>query len=123
MSGRLPRRRFGERTTEVLYASDVDAVTAGPVLRRYVRDVRVTAPFLMRKPTTRSNCSSTKRHVIQCFASLGFGDRPGIGLRDDATVVWRDRNHRPLVPHGSPTKTEPRPARGEADHLDPHPKP
>jgi len=29
----------------VLYASDVDAVTAGPVLQRYVRDVRVTAPF------------------------------------------------------------------------------
>jgi len=37
-----PRRG---KTTEVLYASDVDAVTAGPVLQRYVRDVRVTAPF------------------------------------------------------------------------------
>lgn len=33
------------RTTEVFYANEVDAETAGPLLQRYVRDVRVTAPF------------------------------------------------------------------------------
>jgi deazaflavin-dependent oxidoreductase (nitroreductase family) len=33
------------RTTEVLRAEEVDPQTAGPVLRRYVRTVRVTAPF------------------------------------------------------------------------------
>lgn len=33
------------RKTETLRADEVDAETAGPVLQRYVRDVRVTAPF------------------------------------------------------------------------------
>ena len=33
------------RTTEPLHAEEVGAQAAGPVLRRYVRQVRVTAPF------------------------------------------------------------------------------
>ncbi len=33
------------RRTEMRSAIEVDAETAGPVLQRYVRDVRVTAPF------------------------------------------------------------------------------
>lgn len=33
------------RTTELLHAEEVGAQAAGPVLRRYVRQVRVTAPF------------------------------------------------------------------------------
>jgi deazaflavin-dependent oxidoreductase (nitroreductase family) len=33
------------RTTQVLYAREVSADTAGPVLKRYVRQVKVTAPF------------------------------------------------------------------------------
>jgi len=36
--------RHGRRT-ETLDAGEVDPVTAGPVLQRYVRNVRVTAPF------------------------------------------------------------------------------
>lgn len=38
------------RTTEVLTASEVDPETAGPVLRRYVRDVSITAPFFAAQP-------------------------------------------------------------------------
>ena len=33
------------RTTQALYAREVEADTAGPVLKSYVRQVRVTAPF------------------------------------------------------------------------------
>jgi deazaflavin-dependent oxidoreductase (nitroreductase family) len=33
------------RVTELLHAEEAGAQTAGPVLRRYVRQVRVTAPF------------------------------------------------------------------------------
>jgi deazaflavin-dependent oxidoreductase (nitroreductase family) len=36
--------RHGRRA-ETLNAEEVDPVTAGPVLQRYVRNVRVTAPF------------------------------------------------------------------------------
>ncbi len=36
--------RHGGRV-ETLHTEEVDPVTAGPVLQRYVRDVRVTAPF------------------------------------------------------------------------------
>jgi len=36
--------RHGRRV-ETLHAGEVDAATAGPVLQRYVRNVRVTAPF------------------------------------------------------------------------------
>jgi len=36
--------RHGGRS-ETLHAEEVDPVTAGPVLQRYVRNVRVTAPF------------------------------------------------------------------------------
>ncbi len=37
------------RRTEVHSAMEVDAETAGPVLQRYVREVRVTAPFFNAK--------------------------------------------------------------------------
>lgn len=33
------------RTTEKFYAEELDAETAGPVLQRYLQNVRVTAPF------------------------------------------------------------------------------
>lgn len=33
------------RRTEVLYAEELGAGDAGPVLQRYVHDVRITAPF------------------------------------------------------------------------------
>jgi deazaflavin-dependent oxidoreductase (nitroreductase family) len=33
------------RTTQVLHAEEVGSASAGPVLQRYVRQVRVTAPF------------------------------------------------------------------------------
>jgi hypothetical protein len=33
------------RTTQLLHAEEADAQAAGPVLRRYVRQARVTAPF------------------------------------------------------------------------------
>jgi deazaflavin-dependent oxidoreductase (nitroreductase family) len=33
------------RRAETLHAEEVDPATAGPVLQRYVRNVRVTAPF------------------------------------------------------------------------------
>ena len=36
--------RHGRRL-ETLHAEEADPVTAGPVLQRYVRNVRVTAPF------------------------------------------------------------------------------
>jgi deazaflavin-dependent oxidoreductase (nitroreductase family) len=36
--------RHGRRA-ETFHAEEVDSETAGPVLRRYVRNVRVTAPF------------------------------------------------------------------------------
>lgn len=36
--------RHGRRA-ETLHAEEVDSETAGPVLQRYVRNVRVTAPF------------------------------------------------------------------------------
>ena len=36
--------RHGRRA-EALHAEEVDAATAGPVLQRYVRNARVTAPF------------------------------------------------------------------------------
>ncbi len=36
--------RHGRRE-EMLHAEEVDPVTAGPVLQRYVRSARVTAPF------------------------------------------------------------------------------
>lgn len=36
--------RHGRRV-EALHAEEVDAVSAGPVLKRYVRNVRVTAPY------------------------------------------------------------------------------
>jgi deazaflavin-dependent oxidoreductase (nitroreductase family) len=36
--------RHGRRA-ETLHVEEVDPVTAGPVLQRYVRNVRVTAPF------------------------------------------------------------------------------
>jgi len=36
--------RHGKRA-ETLHAEEVDPVTAGPVLQRYVHNVRVTAPF------------------------------------------------------------------------------
>ena len=36
--------RHGSRV-ETLRAEEVDPVVAGPVLQRYVRDVRVTAPY------------------------------------------------------------------------------
>jgi len=36
--------RHGRRA-ETLHAEEVDPATAGPILQRYVRNVRVTAPF------------------------------------------------------------------------------
>jgi deazaflavin-dependent oxidoreductase (nitroreductase family) len=33
------------RTTQVLHADEVDAETAGPILQRYLRQARITAPF------------------------------------------------------------------------------
>ena len=33
------------RTTQVLHAEEADADTAGPILQRYVRKERITAPF------------------------------------------------------------------------------
>jgi deazaflavin-dependent oxidoreductase (nitroreductase family) len=38
------------RTTATLHAREVDAATAGPVLRRYLRQARVTAPFFDTEP-------------------------------------------------------------------------
>jgi len=38
------------RTTQVLHAEEVDPETAGPILRAYVRQARVTAPFFDAKP-------------------------------------------------------------------------
>jgi deazaflavin-dependent oxidoreductase (nitroreductase family) len=38
------------KKTEQLRAEEVDSQTAGPVLRQYVRNVRVTAPFFDAKP-------------------------------------------------------------------------
>ena len=42
--------RRGKRS-ERLWAEEVDAATAGPVLQRYVRIARVTAPFFDAKPS------------------------------------------------------------------------
>ena len=42
--------RRGKRS-EQLWAEEVDAATAGPVLQRYVRNARATAPFFDAKPS------------------------------------------------------------------------
>ena len=41
--------RRGKRTEE-LRAEEVDSDTAGPILRQYVRNVRITAPFFDARP-------------------------------------------------------------------------
>jgi hypothetical protein len=57
--------RRGKRS-EQLWAEEVDAATAGPVLQRYVRNARATAPFFDANPVTRSRSSWQKPDGILC---------------------------------------------------------
>jgi hypothetical protein len=54
------------RTTQALYPREVDADTAGPVLKRYVRQVKVTAPFFDAKvdDPTRAFVAEAHRHPV-----------------------------------------------------------
>jgi len=64
------------RTTQALYAREVGADTAGPVLKTYVRQVRVTAPFFDAKvddPTPRFVAEASRHPVFQLTQTQDAG--------------------------------------------------
>ena len=63
---RLGSLRRG-RATEVLHAEEVGAQAAGPVLRRYVSQVRVTAPFFDAKATDPEQKFAAEAHSHPVF--------------------------------------------------------
>ena len=54
------------RTTQVLHAHEVNAETAGPVLRRYLRQAAITAPFFDAGPDdpTQNFVAEADRHPV-----------------------------------------------------------
>jgi len=62
------------RTTQALYAREVAADTAGPVLKSYVRQVKVTAPFFDAKvddPTPSFIAEASRHPVFQLTETQG----------------------------------------------------
>jgi deazaflavin-dependent oxidoreductase (nitroreductase family) len=58
--------RRGKRT-ERLRAEEIDSQTAGPVLRQYVRNARVTAPFFDARPGDPVEKFVAEAHLHQVF--------------------------------------------------------